>query len=242
MATATVATMLLAHRLVKTWVNSVNLYVATTNFARHKFIEAGIPAAKIIVKPNFVAPDPGPGDARPGYFLYVGRLSSEKGVTTLLHAWRSLGCRSVLKIAGDGPSACEVLAAVRSSTNVDWLGWQPRERILELMKGACALVVPSSCYEGFPVVVAEAFATGLPVVASATGSLVELIHHRATGLLFRRDDRDDLAASMDWILSNPSRLADMRRAARDEYATKYTAEINYQALMQIYERALSSMN
>lgn len=106
------------------------------------------------------------------------------------------------------------------------------------MKRSTALVVPSLWYEGFPLVIIEAFATGLPVIASDIGSLAEIVDHGRTGLLFRPGDPDDLAAKIDWALSHPRELAQMRKEARAEYEAKYTAERNYQMLMEIYERAI----
>jgi glycosyltransferase involved in cell wall biosynthesis len=104
----------------------------------------------------------------------VGRLSVEKGIDDLLAAWERLGDRVVLKIVGDGPLADRVARATRKLGGVEWLGRQPRDRVLALMKEAAMLVFPSVCYEGFPLVIAEAFAVGLPVVASDLGSAASL--------------------------------------------------------------------
>ncbi len=89
------------HRMLGTWQNMVEVYVTLTQFARQKLIEGGMPADRIVVKPNFVDPDPGLGEGKGGYAIYVGRLSKEKGVQTLLNAWKSLDIP--LKVVGDGP-------------------------------------------------------------------------------------------------------------------------------------------
>jgi len=102
-ATATVVTMLTIHRAVRTWERAIDLYVALTDFARKKFIEGGFPPEKIVVKPNFVHPDPGPGTGKGGYAVFLGRLSPEKGVATMLRAWETLGAKLPLKIIGAGP-------------------------------------------------------------------------------------------------------------------------------------------
>src|SRR5437016_12230476 len=111
-ASRTVAAMLAIHRDLGTWTKRVDLYVALSNFARDKFIAGGLPAAKIAVKPNFVHPDPGVDRDVSPYALFVGRLSQEKGLQTLLAAWRQLGSMIPLKIAGDGPLRGELEALV----------------------------------------------------------------------------------------------------------------------------------
>lgn len=239
-ASGVIATMLGVHRAIGTWTRKVNTYVALTEFARQKFIEGGLPAGKITVKPNFVYPDPGPGDGRGGFALFAGRLSVEKGIETLLAAWEQMGGRIPLKIVGDGPSASRVVEASRRSDSIEWLGRKPREWVIAFMKQASFLVFPSQWYEGFPMIITEAFATGLPVVASNLGAAASLIENGRTGLHFSPGDPEELAAKVEWLLAHPVELARMRIEARAEYEAKYMAEQNYQMLMAIYERALVS--
>ena len=136
------------------------MYVASGEFARRKFIEGGLPADRIAVKPNFVASDPGVGDGRGGYALFIGRLAKEKGIETLAGAWRGLGDIRLL-VAGDGP-----LNRTDWPGGVTWLGNQSRDRVMSLMREARALVFPSTWYECAPMTIIEAFACGLPVIAS----------------------------------------------------------------------------
>lgn len=238
--TAVVATMLSMHRAVQTWTGMVDVYIALTEFAQQKFLQGGLPAEKIVVKPNFVYPDPGQGNGQGGYALFVGRLSPEKGLETLLTAWEKIGGRMPLKIVGDGPLADRVAEATQRLMGVDWLGRQPKEQVLKLMKEAQVLIFPSIWYEGFPVVIAEAYAVGLPVIASDLGSTSSLIDRGRTGLHFRPGDPEDLASQVEWVLTHPAELAQMRREARAEFETKYTPQQNYQILMDIYERVLSN--
>jgi glycosyltransferase involved in cell wall biosynthesis len=233
-ATASTATMLRVHGAAGTWRRMVDVYIALSDFVRRKVIEGGLPAERIVIKPNFVAPDPGIGQGQGGFALFVGRLSEEKGIQTLAHAWREIAYIPLL-IAGDGP-----LSATQWPANVTTLGWQPRDRVAALMKDARFLVFSSIWYECSPLTILEAFACGLPVIASNLGSLPEFVEHRRTGLLFRPGDAQDLAQQVRWAFDHPQEMAAMRVAARREYEEKYSAERNYKVLIGVYEMALEN--
>ncbi|WP_346289207.1 glycosyltransferase family 4 protein [Sphaerothrix gracilis] len=235
-ATTATAAMLVTHQSLKTWHNQVDLYIALTQFARKKFIQGGLPPEKIVVKPNFVYPDPGVGSGEGGFALYVGRLSVEKGLDTLLTAWEQLETQVPLKIVGDGPLAEKVQAIAGQRPNVEWLGRQPMAQVHALMGQAQFLVFPSKWYETFGRVAVEAFAKGTPVVASDIGAIAELVEDEHTGIRFSPGDATDLAAKVEWMLAEPQRLARMRQAARAEFEAHYTAASNYQQLMQIYDQ------
>ncbi|BAZ11082.1 putative glycosyl transferase [Calothrix sp. NIES-4071] len=239
-ASATVATMLTLHRTLRTWTKMVDIYIALTEFARQKFIEGGFPAEKIVVKPNFVHPDPGLGSGSGGYALFVGRLSVEKGLDTLLAAWEHLGGHIPLKIVGEGPLAAEVESATKRLPQVEWLGRRPMKEVYTLMGEAMFLIFPSKWYETFGRVAVEAFAKGTPVIAANIGAIAELIDSGRTGLLFPPGDSEKLAAQVEWAVSHPTELAQMRQEARAEYETKYTAKNNYQRLMEIYTQVRSA--
>ena len=237
-ASGVIATMLTVHRALRTWTEMVDVYVALTEFARNKFIEGGLPAGKIVVKPNFVAPDPGQGQGGGGYALFVGRLAPEKGTETILAAWDRLGTRIPLKIVGDGPLRDQVVEAATRQSNVEWLGHRPVEDVHALMGKADMLIFPSQWYETFGRVAAEAFAAGTPVIAANIGAVAELVEHGRTGLKFRPGDPEDLVTQLEWALSHSAELRRMREEVRAEFEAKYTAERNYRALMEIYEAAL----
>ena len=227
--------MILAHRVAGTWgIVRLMFTLCSSEFARAKFIEGGLPADRIVVKRNFVAPDPGVGEGRGRYALFVGRLSEEKGIRTLVGAWRA-DQGMPLKVAGDGP-----LNRTEWPSGVEWLGQQSQENVIALMKNATVLVFPSICYENGPMTILEALACGLPVIASNIGSIPELVIDDHNGLLFRAGDAEDLARKVRWAVDNPERLRDMRVAARREYETKYTAEINCKRLIEIYEMAIEN--
>jgi glycosyltransferase involved in cell wall biosynthesis len=237
-ASGVIATMLTVHRALRTWTEMVDVYVALTEFARNKFIEGGLPAGKIVVKPNFVVPDPGRGQGGGGYALFVGRLAPEKGTGTMLAAWDRLGTRIPLKIVGEGPLKDQVVGAAARQANVEWLGHRPVADVHALMGKADMLVFPSQWYETFGRVAAEAFAAGTPVIAANIGAVAELVEHGRTGLKFRPGDPEDLVTQVEWALSHSAELRRMREEVRAEFEAKYTAERNYRALMEIYQAAL----
>lgn len=237
MASGAVAAMLTTHRMLRTWTQKVDIYVSLTEFAREKFVEGGVPAEKIMVKPNFVYPDPGSGEGGGGYALFVGRLSPEKGIGTLLAAWQRLGEGIPLKIVGDGPLADLVARTAERLPQVEWMGRRPLEEVYELMGKASIVVFPSEWYETFGRVAIEAFAKGAVVIAANIGAIAELVDHGRTGLHFRPGDPVDLAAQVEWVSAHPMDSASMRREARAEFEAKYTAERNYEMLMEIYEAA-----
>jgi glycosyltransferase involved in cell wall biosynthesis len=238
--TGAVALVLQFHRMRGTWNDSVNGYVALSEFARQKFIDSGLPAEKIYVKPNFVGHDPGVKKEGGKYALFVGRLSPEKGIETLISAWGRMKIPVPLVIVGDGPlrKSMEIEVASQYFCGVTFKGWLSRERTLAAMKEAAFMVMPSVWYEGFPMSIVEAFACGTPVLCSRLGGMPEIVDDERTGLHFNSGDSEDLARKVEWAWNQPERIAEMGRAARKEYEKRYTAEKNYRSLMQIYEQTM----
>lgn len=237
-ASAVVALMTATHRAARTWQRGVDLYYTPSAFARQKFIEAGWPGARIAVKANFVSPDPGPGDGRGGYAVYVGRLSPEKGIHTLLAAWARLPGAPRLKIVGDGPLAPTLAAAAAANPALELLGRRSRAEVLSIVGAAALLVLPSLTYETLGRTLIEAFARGTPVVASRLGAMAEVVGDGVTGRLFAPGDAADLATQVQRLLDEPAALARCRAAARQEFEAKYTAARNYQQLLDLYTRVL----
>jgi len=240
-ATTAVSCMLAVHRAMETWREEVDVYVALTEFARRKFVEGGLPGERIVVKPNFVAPDPGLKRGPGEYALYVGRLSEEKGPQVLLKAWAQLDGHVPLKIIGDGPLKEELRREIGAMgfTGAELLGQVCSEEIAGLLRGARFLVLPSVCYENFPLTIAEAFACGVPVIASRLGSMAEIVTDGKTGLHFSAVDDADLAAKVEWSWAHAEEMEEMGRAARREFEEKYTSAANYRRLMEIYEMAMA---
>jgi glycosyltransferase involved in cell wall biosynthesis len=238
---ASAASMLTIHRWLRTWQEQVHGYIALTEFAKRKFIEGGLPPQKIHVKPNFVYPDPGRRRWHGDYALFVGRLSQEKGIRTILRAWRDLS-GIPLKIVGDGPLMSDVQELVRGEKleSVEILGRRAPADVMLLMKQANVLIFPSLCYETFGLVAVEAFACGVPVIASRLGAMAELVEEGRTGLLFRAGDPEDLLEKIRWTVDHQDALCRMGENARRVYEEKYTAEKNYKMLIGIYKQAINN--
>jgi glycosyltransferase involved in cell wall biosynthesis len=241
-ATASVALMLAWHRRAGTWDELVDRHIALTDFARNKFIASGFAPDKIVVKPNFVDPDPGAKQNPGTSALYVGRLSKEKGLHTLLDAWKLLPKSCSLDIVGDGPEREELEAEAHRSGlySIQFRGRLSHEESLAAMKSAGFLILPSEWYEGFPMTIAESFACGTPIICSKLGAMEEIVDESRTGLHFTPGDSEDLARKVEWAFAHPSELATMGRAARQEYEDHYTSERAYTQLMTIYEQTLAA--
>lgn len=226
------------HRDNNTWNEKIARFIVLTQFARAKFIEAGIAPQRISVKPNFAwgsldAPPPLDRAARGGA-LFVGRLSTEKGLHILMEAWRNVPYPLV--IAGDGPLGPELRR--KAPAHITFTGALAPAEIRRLMASAAFLVMPSICYEGFPMTMVEAYASGLPILGSAIGSVGELIEDGVTGRLVSPGNADALASAARDFAANPRAVERMGQAARARYEAEFAPETNYRALMAIYKGAM----
>lgn len=242
-ATSVVAGMLSYHRWKRTWDRCIDRYVVPSQITREKYLQAGFPAEKISVKPNFLRPDPGMGASAGDYAIFVGRLSPEKGVGTLLDGWRKIEANFNLVIVGDGPLAAEVRQAAAGDARIQWVGQQSLNEVCRLLGNARFSIMPSIWYEPFGRTVIESFAVGTPVLASRMGAMLELIAENRTGRFFEPNNADDLARKVVEMfaataLADGSNLNHMRHYARQEYLEKYTAEKNYKKLISIYDDAI----
>jgi glycosyltransferase involved in cell wall biosynthesis len=239
-ASAASALMLLCHRIAGTCSNRVSAYIAISEFARKKFVEGGIPNAKLHVKPNFLLDEPVVGSGVGHYALFAGRLAPEKGILTLLEAWRLLQIDVPLRIAGDGLLRTKVEKAISSLSNVTYLGQCSRRQVLELMRNAALFILPSEWYECPPMTLIESVACGTPVLSSECGSLRETIEPGVNGHLFTPGDPGALAASIEKLFKNQDYLGEIRYSTRQYYETHFGAEANYLTLLRIYENVQGS--
>lgn len=237
-----IASMLTAHRLMGTWKDKVHLYYTLTEFSRRKLLNLGLPSERIVVKNNCVQPDPGVGQGDGDFVVYAGRLSSEKGITTMLEAWTQHSPNVRLKVIGDGPMRSDVEAACCQSDMIDFVGQKSFEEVLSLMGQAKAVVMPSVVFETFGRTIIEAYAAGTPPIVSKFGAMEELVRDGETGLFFKVGDSADLMAKVKQLLGDESKRQEMRLTARAEYESKYTAQHNYQGLLDIYETAIANAN
>lgn len=225
------AGMLVLHRGLGTWQRRVNRFIALNDFCRAKFIEGGLPAQRVVVKPNFVDLGPAADQARDG-LLFVGRLSPEKGLDVLAAAARQ--AQVTVKVVGSGP----MQAALAQEPGLQLLGAMPMEQVLAQMRSSSALVMPSLWYENFPRTLVEAWACGLPVIASRLGAMESLIEDGVTGALFTAGDAAALAEKLRWAVGHGSVLAGMGHHARAHYEANFTAARNHAQLMSIYAQAI----
>lgn len=239
LASGVVAGMLAVHRIRGTWRRDIDRFVALSSFARDRLIHGGIPPSRMSVLRNFVDEPSAPAGDAGEDLLFVGRLTEDKGVPILLEAWRSSRIPGRLRIAGDGPLGPLVrTAAAEPGSRIDALGRLSRDRTLEEMRRARAVIVPSQWYENCPMTVIEAFACGRPVIATRHGGLAEMVEDGSTGLLVDPGSAAGLAASLARAVAEPDLMVAMGQAARRRYEEAYSPEVAYRALIDVYREAI----
>jgi glycosyltransferase involved in cell wall biosynthesis len=223
------------HHEIGTWSNKVAAFIALNEFAANKIGGYRVPREKIIVKPNFSV-DLGIGTGDGDYALFVGRLSPEKGIQTLIDADAGGLLAVDVVLLGDGPMREAVLRAQsRPGSRLKSLGFMKHDQIIDHMRRANVLIMPSIWYESGPLVVIEALSLGLPVIAADLGNVAQLIRTTGAGLLYEPGNPAALAARLTEYASKPEAAVAMRKYARSAYESAHTPEKNYGRLMEIYE-------
>jgi len=234
---------------LESWINhfsgkyaSVNSFISPSRFLRDKCMEYGLDGRKIECIPNFIdcsrIPDKSGGGE---YLLYIGRLSREKGVGTLLQAYSRLDKPVPLKIVGEGPER-EALEseARRSGLEVTFTGYLSGEKLTDALSRARVVVMPSECYENAPLSILEAFAAGKPVIGSRIGGIPEMVDHAVNGFLFESGNVTDLAKTLGkFIALSETEIAALGRAARSKVEEMFTAERHAEQLLDLYLSILS---
>jgi len=238
---ASLARTIAVHRRKGTWSRVISGFIVPTAFMKAKLAQGGVPPEKIHVKPNWHDPDPGMRAQEGKYCLYVGRLSEEKGIRTTLEAWARHKDLPPLVIAGDGPLKDEVVARLgsKSGSPAAYLGRIPHEEVITRMKESLCFLLPSEWYEAFPHTILEAYACGVPIVASRIGTLVDVIEDGQTGALYTSGDPDAMADAVRRVASNPAVAGQMAKQARRVFVEKYSVEPAYRNLRAIYEKAIA---
>lgn len=223
--------------------NTIDIYIALNQFYAELLISAGVPSSRIRVLGNFISSNDHEVSKKLGYVLYLGRLTKEKGVITLLKALESLD-GVTLKIAGSGPLEGEIRrAAIRlGKSRIQFLGHVTGQYKQELLRGATCLVVPSEWYENFPISVVEAMSLGTPVVASDIGGLPDMVKHQDTGLIFESGNPAAIAEALRNITTNGDFADHLAKNALRSARELFGSRKHYNGLMEIYASAINQKN
>jgi glycosyltransferase involved in cell wall biosynthesis len=242
--TAVLAHMIEYHRKNNTWEKFPSAFIALSEFSRQMFVAGGLPEERIFVKPNFLK-DPleehsnlSLNAKKEDQFLFVGRISYEKGIQDLVNFWVENNIRSKLVIAGDGPLREKLQKKTTGNGQVQWLGQLSRKKILTKLAAAKALIFPTKWYEGQPLILLEALSMGCPVITSKIGNPQHIIRHGQTGFHFSPGNFKELNNYLNVINTQPEKTAELSMNARKTFLEKYTPEQNYHQLMDIYDRAV----
>ncbi len=244
-ASLAVWAMVTFNRWRRTWEQDVDAFITPSHFAAQKLREIGIRGDRLYVNPNVVTlvdvESLSPVQPENPNFLFVGRLSAEKGIITLLKAWTALNKKNwQLRIIGDGSEKSNLQRFVNEAklTNVHFLGYLTPQLVTSAMQSATAIVLPSQCYETFGRVVVEAFACNKPVIASDLGALSELITSEYNGFLIPCDRINAWTEKLHWCGINPEAMQTLGKNAYQTYQELYTRSTNYHQLMKIYGSVL----
>ncbi|MEM4993365.1 glycosyltransferase family 4 protein [Priestia sp. SB1] len=239
--TVPVVSMIGINKMLGTWKNKVDRYIALTKFSKNKFVSSGIPEQKITVKGNFLQENSNQVlklSGNSNNLIFVGRLSPEKGIQDLLEAWNLVSKKknSKLLIIGEGPEKNR-LEKLYDSENIVFLGKKNSDEVIIYMKEAKYLIVPSIWYEGFPMTIVEAYSVGTPVISSNIGSLKEVVINGETGFHFNYRDIDNLHQVLERALDYE--LHDqMKENVLSNYKERYSEEINFKKIMLIYNEVI----
>lgn len=226
------------HRKIGTF-NLVDRYVVLSEFAKQTLLSSklGVSEERFAVKPNFVPEPKAHALATAKSFIYIGRLSEEKGIIPLLKSFEGTDFR--LEVFGTGPQQAAAEALANSNPNIVYYGYREHAELLSHLHAAEALIVPSICYEGMPMTILDAYALGVPVIASNIGILAEMVVPLYTGYLYNPFEKADLLEKVSlWLNLEDSDKLQMKQNCRAEYLYKYTSDLNKALLEAIYQQVI----
>jgi len=241
LATLPLAVSVALHRMLGTWTKHVDAFITLSDFQRMLMARAGLPDESMYVKPNFYPGKPSvvPWAQRGNCVVFVGRLSAEKGVNSLLRAWRLWGIEApALKLVGAGELRTE-LEKMASGLPVQFIGQVGSSEAQAHIANARLLVLPSEWFEGFPMVIREAFAFGTPVAVSNIGPLPSIVQHGKDGVVFEPENPQSLLNTVRTAWEAPNLLEKLGAGARAEFESQYNEDVNYRSLMDIYEKTIA---
>lgn len=227
------------HRSLKT-LGELSGHLMTVNRMLAEILRNEFPTARITVLPNYIETARyQPRDAFKASFVYLGRLSEEKGVRTLIQAMRYTQ-GFVLEVIGTGTLSAELKreADTLAPGRVIFHGFVGGDERFDLLKSATALIMPSHSHDSWPMAVLEAMALGIPVIASRQGGLPDMVQDGETGLLFDAGQPKQLAIAMQKLAESPDRVKQMGIAARYRAETEFDVEVYYQKLMGVYQQEI----
>ncbi len=222
------------HRTIGTWKQCDKLVVLQEH-SQKLFLKSslGFTNEQVVIKPNFCRPLLSKANHEGNYFLYVGRLSDEKGIGVLLKAFSTSSLPLI--IAGDGPLKAQVEVAALNHKNITYVGKLDKEAIADLMAHSTALIFPSVWFEGMPLTIIEAFACGTPVIASNLGAMLSMITNSFNGLHFKAGDAEDLLNTINyWHTLSGKQKNEFSSNALKTYKENFTPEQNFEIISKIY--------
>jgi glycosyltransferase involved in cell wall biosynthesis len=246
LATIPMALMIELHRKIGTWENHIDAFIALTEFQKHTMIQAGLPLEKVYIKPHFYAGNPKfiEYENREKCVVFVGRLGLEKGIFDLLNAWKLWGeTAPLLKIIGDGELKHDIKRFIDLNgldKTIKLEGLLPFEKVQKTISKSSLLILPSICFEGFPMTIREAFAHGVPVAGSDIGSIPDIVDEGINGVLFKPGNAKDLLEKVKALWNDHNRLELLAKAAKEKFEKLYTEDVNYEILMDIYQKAIEN--
>jgi glycosyltransferase involved in cell wall biosynthesis len=245
LATLPMALMIELHRKIGTWTNNIDSFIALTEFQKKTFIHAGLPEEKVYVKPHFYEGNSNSlkWNLRKDKIVFIGRLGKEKGCQYIIDVWEKWNDAPIIEIIGDGPQKNELQIQILKknlSDKIKLLGQQSYTETQKLLSTVKLLIIPSICFEGFPMVIREAFAHGVPVAGSDIGSIPDIVDDGVNGVLFKPGNSEDILEKVKGLWNDQDRLELLAKAAKEKFEKFYTADINYQILMDIYQKAIEN--
>ena len=236
--TAMMSTITGFHKILGTWRSKIDTYIALSEFAKEKYLNSSLNVSeqKIVVKPNFTF-DAGFDNNKEDYFIFVGRLNEEKGIKTVVKAFENTHFK--LKIIGSGDLDQFVKNSANENKNISYLGFKDHDTITTQLKKARGLIFASSLYETFGLAIIEAFSCATPVLVSSLGGHSQMVEEGETGYHFKVNDSDDLKEKLSFF-DDEVHLLDLSKNARRVFEEKYSPDVNYKQLIEVYQRLIKS--